>query len=82
MFFRFAFSIIHESERASENGERPGNTYHLNDVWWTCRGAEPNYKLVCNNDRVSFLPVKSSTVNLMNVWGDGYAIAGVLNDEV
>ena len=45
-------------------------------------GAEPNYKLMCNNDRVSFLPVKSSTVNLMNVRGPGCAIAGVLNDEV
>ena len=42
-------------------------------------GQCPSYKLVCNKHRVSFLPVESSTVDLMNVWGPSY---GVLDDEV
>ena len=32
---RFAFSIIHGGERARG---RPGNTCHVNDVWWTRGG--------------------------------------------
>ena len=38
---RFLFSIIHGSGRARKRG-RPGNTYHMNDVWWMqggCRGG-------------------------------------------
>ena len=29
-----SFSIIHGSEER-EKRRRPGNTYHVNDVWWT-----------------------------------------------
>ena len=48
---RFAFTIIHRSGRVAKNGEglgtqtkgqkktgRPGNTYQVNDVWWTRGG--------------------------------------------
>ena len=38
----------------------------------------PNYNSCVINDRASFLPVKSSTVNLVNHW----AIVGALDDEV
>ena len=34
---RFSFSIIHGSEERKKRG-RPGNTYHVNDVWWTQGG--------------------------------------------
>ena len=34
---RFSFGIIHGSGRARKRG-RPGNTYHVNDVWWTRGG--------------------------------------------
>ena len=53
-----------------------GNTYHVNDVWWTwsgCGGGGGARLQTCAiKHRVSFLLVKSSTVDLMNVWGPGY----------
>ena len=34
---RFAFNIIHGGGRHEKRG-RPGNTCHVNDVWWTRGG--------------------------------------------
>ena len=74
---RFAFSIIHGSGRARKTGKlRPGNTYHVNDVWWTRGGRRGGVAhqptRVQINDRASFLPVKSSTVELVNLRRPGY----------
>ena len=35
---RFVFNIIHGGGRAREKRGRPGNTCHVNDVWWTRGG--------------------------------------------
>ena len=35
---RFLFSIIHGVDERKKQG-RPGNTYHVNDVWWTRGGC-------------------------------------------
>ena len=56
--------------KSGEKWGRPGNTYHMNDVRWTQgghRGAVPDYKTCVINLRVSFLPVKWSTHDLVNV---------------
>ena len=48
----FAFRIKHESGRAQKRG-RPGNTYHVNDIWWTgggCGGRGP-----CSNNVLDFI---------------------------
>ena len=65
---RFSFSIIHGSGKRG----RPGNTYHVNDVWWDVRGRCPSTNACEINDRASFLPVKSSTVDLVNLRSPGY----------
>ena len=67
--FWFAFSIIHRSVRVAKNGEGLGIPIHE----WGGGGVVPNYKFVCNKTyRGSFLPVKLSTVDLVNVWVPDY----------
>ena len=61
---QFVFSIIHGGGRARKWG-RPGNTCHVDDVWWMRggrRGGGPTTNSCAINRRASFLPVKSSTV--------------------
>ena len=68
----FAFSIIHRSWRVAKNGE---GLEHI--TWMTSGGCEVDVgggggyptTFVCDKP---FLLVKSSTVDLMNVWGPGY----------
>ena len=61
-----------------EKRGRPGNTYHVNDVGGRevdvggGGGRCPTTNSCAINPRASFLPVKSSTVDLVNVWGPGY----------
>ena len=59
-----------------EKWGRPGNTYHVNDVSGGCEvdvgGRCPTTNLCAINHRASFLPVKSSAVDLVNVWGLDY----------
>ena len=57
-----------------EKRGRLGNTYHVNDVRWTRGGRrEGGARLLTStgaiNLRASFLPVKQSTRDLVNVWG-------------
>ena len=35
---RFSFSIIYTEAEEREKRGRPGNTHHVNDVWWTQGG--------------------------------------------
>ena len=47
-----------EAEERKKKQGRPGNTYYVNDVWWTRggrRGEVPDYKLVCNKPYSEFL---------------------------
>ena len=60
-------SIICGSGRAAKNREGQG-TCHM--MQGGCRGAVPILTLVWK--KMSSLPVKSSAVNLVNVWGAGY----------
>ena len=72
-----------EAEEREKRG-RPGNTYHVNDVWWTRGGRRgggggggggrcPSANSCAINDRARFLPAKSSTVNLVNRRSPGSA---------
>ena len=71
---RFSFSTIQytEAEECKKRG-RPGNTYHVNDVRWMQGGRRGGRCLISSTDainlRASFLPVKRSTRDLVNVWG-------------
>ena len=59
-----------------EKRGRPRNTYHVNDVRWTRGGRRgggggggfPISSTGAINLRVSFLPVKQSTHDVVNVW--------------
>ena len=62
-------------QKSSKQRGRPQNTYHVNEVWWTWGGHMGGGAHLTNsfaiNHRATFLPVESSTINLMNVWGPG-----------
>ena len=46
-FFLFC-SLCMESEKWQKKQGRPGNTYHVNDVWVDVGVLVPIYKFVCN----------------------------------
>ena len=50
----FAFSIIHGSRRAAKKRGSPGNTYHVNDVWWT-RGGRRGGRGTHSNNVLEFI---------------------------
>ena len=81
LFFvlRFAFSTIYGSGRAVNDGKGLGTPISLVDARWMWGGVVPGLNLCAVNHRVSFSLVKSSTVDLVNVW---CPIIGALNDEV
>ena len=63
-----------QKQKSGEKGESL-ETHHVNDIWCMrggrgCGGGGGGGRL--QTDRMSFLPVNSSTVNLVNVWGPGY----------
>ena len=70
--------------KSDEKWERPGNTYHVNNICWTRGGGGgghcPCTNLCAINDRASFLPVRSNTVNLL--MSGVLAIVQALDDEV
>ena len=64
-----------QKRKGSEKCGRPRNTYHMNDVWWMrggCRGDIAHLQTHVINNRASFLQVKLSTVDLVNIWDPGY----------
>ena len=70
----FAFNIIHGSRSVAKHGEGLGTPIIC---WWMRGGLRgggdcPSTNLCAINDRVSFLPVKLSIVDIVNVWGTGY----------
>ena len=78
LFFilRFSFSIVYTEAEEREKQGRPGNTHHVNDVWWMQGGRRggccPSTNSRAINDRARFLPAKLSTVNLVNLRSPGY----------
>ena len=77
MVIEVAFRLRSNWKRGEKRG-RTGNTHHVNDVWWTRGGYGVGVGVlpICNlcaiNDTVSFLPVKWSTVDLVNLRCPGY----------
>ena len=75
-----------QKQKGDKKWERPGNTYHVNDIWWTRGGGGGrggrclSTNLCAINDRASFLPVKLSTVNLLT--SGVLAFVQALDDEV
>ena len=70
LFFLFSFSIIHKNGRARKTGkawEHLSREGRLVDARWTLGGRCPSTNSCAINDRASFLPVKLSTVNLVNI---------------
>ena len=59
--FSLSVCIQYNTLQAEERKKRgrPGNTCHVNDVWWTQGGGRgggvPNYKFVCNKSQSKFL---------------------------
>ena len=75
LFFFFCSSICVQYTRRrkhAKNGEGLGTPV----TWWTWGGRRGRWCPTTNwhaiNQRVSFLPVKSNTVDLMNAWSQGY----------
>ena len=70
----FAFSIIHGSRSVAKNGEGLGTpiTWIMSGGWEVDLGGCPSTNLCAINDRVSFLLVKLSIVDIVNVWGPSY----------
>ena len=58
------------------SGEKQGSPGHTYDVTWTRGGRSvggcPTTNSCVISHRPRFLPVKLSTVDVMNIWGPGY----------
>ena len=74
-FLFFGFRLLYTEAEEREKRGRPGNTYHVNDVWWTRggrRGGGGRCPSINSCAIASFLPVKSSTVDLVKLRSPGY----------
>jgi len=78
VYFCSLFCVQCDTQKQKSGKQRgtPRNTYLVNDIWWMCEvdmgGRCPSTNSCAINDRASFLPVKSNTVDFVNVLGPGY----------
>ena len=65
-------SVVEQREKTGKAWEHLSHEWCLVDARWTLGGGGPNLTNSCIIHKVSFLPVESSIVDLMNVWSPGH----------